>query len=44
MTLSLGEAIRDRRGEHVTLNSVFDLRDLSYCFWDPHLWLRRSLV
>ena len=27
-----------------TLSRVFYLRDLSYCFWDRHLWLRRSLV
>ena len=27
-----------------TRDKVFYLRDLSYCFWDRYLWLRRSLV
>ncbi len=26
-----------------TLGKIFYLRDLSYSFWDRHLWLRRSL-
>ena len=27
----------------LTLSKVFYLRDLSYCFWDRHIWLRRRL-
>lgn len=27
-----------------TFDSIFYLRDLTHCFWDRHLWLRRSLL